>query len=137
MGRFTVGIFVGCFLLAPLLADRPSNDDQVLDLVFPRENSLHRDTVFVFWLRFEPGIDPRAGFNSQIKVALIRNQPPVVEYASADRIISIFLGDAFGANPAAHPNDLARNISVRRKDLNSTSADVMKCRRSGGMVWRA
>jgi hypothetical protein len=105
-----------------------SSYDQVLDrlLPAPRWSDFERGTILSFWLRFQPGLDPALGNDSQIKVVLFFRKAPHVEYLSTDRRVATVVNNLLETNPQAQPDDIVSKLVVSRKTLSATGSQIIE-----------
>jgi len=102
-----------------------------LDRLFPRPASdrAPKGTIMSFVLRYEPGLDPALGAESQIKVTLTVGIEPLVEYYSADRRLESVLNDVLQVNARPTPDEIAARVQISRRVVKVSSSQALKWQR--------
>jgi hypothetical protein len=109
-----------------LQAPRPVIDDatynSVLDIVFPRDEPFSGRTAWSIVLRFKPNAKPE----SQIVIRSRSNKVEIIQYMPTDGSVYNKLNEVLEQGGRQGAVDLARSISVSRRDLSVPHAKVKR-----------
>ena len=111
----------------PQVEPGPATYDQALNRVFPtpQQSDFQRGKILSFWLRFQPGLDPDLGTDSQIKVTLVWGTGAVVEYSSTAQRVDTVLHNLSEKNPKAQLDEVLSKLAITRKTLKATPSQVL------------